>query len=378
MRIEQRIWTAEDTFTANLPILLGSAQLVLLFAATRIIKTPGIFEIIKKYYPHAYVIGCSTAGEIYGTQVFDDSMVTTAVEFAHTRIKGCEVNLSEVETIFEAGERLAHTVPKKDLVHLFLLSEGLDVNGSELAEGLTRNLPDNVSVTGGLAGDGNRFEETLVVSNKAPEKDTITMIGLYSKNLKVGYGSRGGWDPFGPERLITRSEGNILYEMDDRSALELYKLYLGEQAKELPASAMLFPLSIRTDSGDLGVVRTVLAINENNKSMTFAGNIPQGSYARMMKANFDRLIDGAMVAAVKSQEPDGCQSPDLAILISCVGRKLVLKQRTEEEIEVVQEILGNQAVLAGFYSYGEICPFKCNDKPELHNQTMTITTFTEV
>jgi hypothetical protein len=196
--------------------------------------------------------------------------------------------------------------------------------------------------------------------------------------LKVGYGSLGGWDPFGPERLITRSKGNVLYELDGQSALALYKTYLGEHAQGLPSTGLLFPLSIRTREGQSGVVRTILGVNETDQSMTFAGDMPEGAYARLMKANFDRLIDGAHGAAQASYEVVGSMTPDLALLISCVGRKLVLKQRIEEEVESVREVLGETAALAGFYSYGEISPFTPSAKCELHNQTMTITTFSEV
>jgi hypothetical protein len=193
----------------------------------------------------------------------------------------------------------------------------------------------------------------------------------------VGSASLGGWDPFGPERLITRSSGNILFELDGRSALDLYKLYLGDHAAELPASGLLFPLSLRTREGDAGVVRTILAVDEESSSMTFAGDVPEGGYVRLMKANFDRLIDGAMGAARTSAGAAGVGTPDLALLISCVGRKMVLGQRVEEEVEGVREVLGEGTVLTGFYSYGEISPFTPSARCELHNQTMTITTFSE-
>jgi hypothetical protein len=120
-----------------------------------------------------------------------------------------------------------------------------------------------------------------------------------------------------------------------------------------------------------------MAIDEENQSMTFAGDMPEGGYARLMKANFDRLIDGAGDAAHATSETLGASKPELALLISCVGRKLVLKQRVEEEVEGVRDVLGEDTVLAGFYSYGEICPHGAFTQCELHNQTMTITTFSE-
>jgi hypothetical protein len=323
-------------------------------------------------------MGCSTAGEICGTTVCDDTLVTTAVEFENTDIQVAHVDIDDVGDCVRAGAQLASSLPHDQLVHVFVLSDGLKINGSELVQGMLSALPPGVAVTGGLSGDGARFERTYVCIDDIPREGIIAALGLYGSHLKVGYGSLGGWDPFGPERLITRSKGNVLYELDGQSALALYKTYLGEHAQGLPSTGLLFPLSIRTREGQSGVVRTILGVNETDQSMTFAGDMPEGAYARLMKANFDRLIDGAHGAAQASYEVVGSMTPDLALLISCVGRKLVLKQRIEEEVESVREVLGETAALAGFYSYGEISPFTPSAKCELHNQTMTITTFSEV
>jgi hypothetical protein len=350
---------------------------VLLFGSTSLLKKPCVFETIREAYPRANLFGCSTAGEIYGSQVSDDSLVVTAVRFEHTQLKSARISVGDVENSFQAGMRLAQALDQPGLVHVLVLSDGLKVNGSDLVKGLTDHLPTGVTVTGGLSGDGERFHETLVLCDSAPEGDTIAALGLYGERLRVGYGSLGGWDSFGPERLITRSKGTVLYELDGRSALELYKKYLGEHAGGLPATGLLFPLSLRTATGETGVVRTILAVDEAEQSVIFAGDVPQGAYARLMKANFDRLIDGAIGAAKTSYAAIGSSEPDLAILISCVGRKLLLKQRVEEEVEGVRDIMGDRTILAGFYSYGEISPFTPGANCALHNQTMTITTLSE-
>ena len=379
MRIEQKKWTAAKGWAAENPdTLADSAQLVLVFGARAILKEQALITHIKTAYPNAHILGCSTAGEIYGDQVSDHSLVLTAVSFEHTRLKGAQVEIHRTEDSFQAGEYLAQSLDPEGLIHVLVLSDGLIVNGSDLVRGLTKHLPEQVTVTGGLAGDGDKFAETLVFWDGIPQKNAIAALGLYGNRLRVGYGSLGGWDPFGPERLITRSKGNVLYELDGRSALELYKKYLGEHASGLPATGLLFPLSLRGKASGTGVVRTILSVNEQEQSMTFAGDVPEGAYARMMKANFDRLIDGAVGAARTTSLASGLNSPELAILISCVGRKLVLKQRIEEEVEGVRDVLGEHAVLTGFYSYGEISPFVPGAKCELHNQTMTITTFAEV
>lgn len=378
MKTEQNKWIENHGWVDRSDSKLGeSAQLVFMFGAVSVLENRQLTEEVKSLYPSAQIIGCSTAGEIIDTQVLDNSLVTTAIKFDDSFVKGVRIKMDQVQNSFEAGESLAKLIDPDELVHLFVLSDGLAVNGSELVRGLTSHLPNNITVTGGLAGDGVNFSKTLVYWDGNTESNTIAAIGFYGKKIKVGFASMGGWDPFGPERLITSSKANVLYKLDGQSALELYKKYLGEHAKELPAAGLLFPLSLRTKSGETGVVRTILSVNEKEQSMTFAGDMPEGAYAHLMKANFDRLIDGAVGAAKRSYEPVNSSSPDLAILISCVGRKLVLKQRIEEEVEGVREVLGDKTTLTGFYSYGEISPFKSGEKCELHNQTMTITTFRE-
>lgn len=378
MKVEQSTWRENKGWINASPGKLKSAQWVLTFGSRDVLQAPDHIMNIRKSYPDALIVGCSTAGEISGNRVFDDSLVVTAVEFEHTRVKGVTVNLGDVDMdSSRAGEALANALDHDRLSHVFVISEGTHTNGSDLVRGLSENLPSKVAITGGLAGDGARFEETLVFFNSGPKADTIAVIGFYGDRLQVGYGSMGGWDPFGPERLITRSEGNILYELDDQSALALYKNYLGDHADELPASALLFPLSIRSNEYPERLVRTILAIDEDEGSMIFAGDVPKGAYARFMKANFDRLVDGAYGAAKTSYEVGGENLPDLAILISCVGRKLVLQQMVEDEVDSVREVLGDDVVLTGFYSYGEICPSVPNANCDLHNQTMTITTLTE-
>jgi hypothetical protein len=388
VKTEQRKWTASTGWNSTTPANVGeSAQLVLVFGAVSALEQPGPRDAIRESYPSACILGCSTAGEICGTEVLDDSLITTAVRFEHSQFRRASANLDKFEGSLQAGEFLAKTLPPsipapksgtpENLAHVLVFSDGLKVNGSDLVRGLVNQLPAGVTVTGGLAGDGARFQETFVLWDNVPRKDAVVALGLYGNRLKIGFGSLGGWDSFGPERLITRSKGNVLYELDGQSALGLYKRYLGEHAQKLPAAGLLFPLSLRTKSGDAAVVRTILALDEKEQSMTFAGDVPEGAYARLMKANFDRLIDGAAGAARTSYQAIGSTSPDLAILISCVGRKLVLKQRIEEEVEGVRDVLGERTVLTGFYSYGEISPFTPGAKCELHNQTMTITTLSE-
>jgi hypothetical protein len=377
VRVEQQLWTAPGAWRGSAKNRCEDAQLVLAFGATERIRDAAIWDALKQRWPKAHIVGCSTAGEIAGTEVLDDSVVVTVFHFERSRVEAVSVDLRDVAGSRAAGRALASQLGAAGLRHVFVLSDGLHVNGSELVAGLTETLPAGVSVTGGLSGDGSRFLETLIGLDMLPTTRRVVAIGLYGDALEVGFGSLGGWDSFGPERLVTRSEGAVLYELDGQPALELYKLYLGEYAAQLPASGLLFPLTVRCSNDELGVVRTILAIDEATQSLTFAGAIPEGAYARLMRANFDRLVDGAQGAARTCATALGGKTADVAFLISCVGRKLVLQQRIEEEVEAVQQVLGTAPVLTGFYSYGEISPFTPSARCELHNQTMTITTLRE-
>lgn len=378
MRIEQRGWTQETGWQVPATEPLGErASLVLAFGAKDLLDDPTWFDGLRATYPNAQIVTASTAGEIHGTQVRDGSLSVTAVEFEHGSVSAVSVDVQSADESHAAGRQLARALAAASLHHVVVISEGLRINGTELANGLRENLPAGVVVTGGLAGDGARMEHTVVGLNAPPREGQVVALGFHGERLHVGYGSLGGWDTFGPERLITRSRDNVLYELDGTSALDLYKSYLGEHASGLPATGLLFPLALRKPDGQDSVVRTILGVDESSHSMTFAGDVPEGTYARLMKANFDHLIDGAAGAAQSSQQGLAGSEPQLALLISCVGRKLILRQRTEEEVESVLDVLGAQTALTGFYSYGEICPHLASVECELHNQTMTITTFSE-
>jgi hypothetical protein len=378
MKTRQARISASKGWDAPVANPKSKADLVLAFGAPDLLCDRNLIGEIQQAHPEAILAGCSTAGEILGTEVTDDSLVLSAISFERTRMRSVTLPLDSADNSHSAGAKIAGQLVEDDLVHVLVFSEGLHVNGSKLAKGINQGLPRETQVTGGLAGDGENFDKTFILADGVAAPDRVVAVGFYGNHLKSGCGSLGGWDPFGPERLITRSEGNVLQELDGRSALEIYRRYLGPYEKDLPASALLFPLALRLADGEPSVVRTVLAIDDKRQTMTFAGDMPAGAYARFMKANFDRLVGGATRAATLSREALGAECSEFALLISCVGRKMVLKQKVEEEVEGVRRVLGDTADLAGFYSYGEISPFSPDTDCRLHNQTMTITTFKEV
>jgi hypothetical protein len=336
-----------------------------------------VFDTIRAKFDTAEIALCSTAGEILGMNVLDDSIVITAIDFERTPIRSAVVNIKNFNNSIAAGAALARQLPVQDLCYVLVLSDGSLANGTALIEGIDQIFHSKIPLSGGIAGDGANFVSTAVGLNARADHGNIVAIGFYGNHLQVQHGSMGGWSLFGPDRMITKSAGNVLWEIDGKIALDLYRLYLGKYATELPGSALLFPLSIQMPGDQERLVRTILSIDAEANTMTFAGDVPEGSSVRFMKANFDNVIHAASEAAGFSTGFVAESSPDYALLISCVGRKIILKNRVEEEIEAVAEIYPKRTVMSGFYSYGELAPFNNTVKCQLHNQTMTITTFTE-
>ena len=368
-------WTKETGWT----LLAAAPQLILYFGATSQLDAgaPAVRELTVKF-PDAVVCGCSTAGEILGSHVFDESIVAALVQFQSTLVRAVVESTAGNADSAAVGRRAAGKLNTAGLRHVLILSDGLSVNGTALVAGFREILPPGVAITGGLAGDGSRFQKTFVGLGSDVKQDQIVAIGFYGAGIVIGYGSRGGWEGFGPRRRITRSQGNTLLELDGQPALALYKRYLGERAAGLPATGLLFPLELTKDASEkAGLVRTILAVDEAKQSLTFAGDMPEGWYARLMKATGDQLVDGAANAGSDATLKSAADGSSLAIMVSCIGRRLVLGQRIEEELEAVIRSLPALTETVGFYSYGEACPSAGNDFSELHNQTMTITVIGE-
>ncbi|KHF25516.1 FIST signal transduction protein [Solemya velum gill symbiont] len=368
-------YTVEEKWDHPLDSAMDSPQTLIVVFVTARPEEELCSELagIHVSFPNSVVVGCSSSGEIYGEVLSDDSIIAAVIHFADTRLKLVHSEITDAEHSFDVGTSVAEQLLAPDLAAVFTLTDGLKVNGSAYVEGLNHILPDDVIITGGLAGDCDRFERTWLLYDGKCKTGRVVAVGLYGDAVRVAHGSRGGWDLLGPDREVTYSVGNVLYTMDNQPALEVYKKYLGERAEDLPATGLLFPLAIRNENDDdHDTVRTILAVDEQKQSIIFAGDIPEGSHVKLMRANFDRLVDGAAEAAEQLDMTGYENGPAICLAISCVGRRLVLGPRVEEELEAVKEVLPAGAGVIGYYSYGEISPL-ASGRCDLHNQTMTLT-----
>lgn len=367
-------WTGTDG-VANTP------QLVFYFGRRLELEPEARFSELRARFPGAYLFGCSTGGQIRGDEVFDDEIAAVALSFEKTRLRLVHEEAENAEHSFARGASIGSKLAGSDLAGIFVLSDGLHVNGSALVEGIASIVGHGIPLTGGLAGDGDAFHTTVVGADFPPRAQIVAAIGFYGEAVRIGHGSAGGWDQFGPRRRVTRSDGNVLYELDGEPALDLYERYLGEDAKGLPSTALLFPLRVYEPSRpDHDIVRTILAVDHEARSMTFAGDVPEGWVAQLMRGNFDRLAAGAALAARQAQtQMDALNhsGDELALLVSCIGRRLLMGQNTLDEVEAAGAELGAAVKRIGFYSYGEISPHRASGVSQLHNQTMTITTISE-
>lgn len=376
MRTSELTWSAPETWKGDR--IESSANLVLYFGARRALAERTRFDELRRIFPMAHLLGCSTGGQIHNGDVVDDKITALAISFDATNVKLVSEPVAGAHASYDCGATIGRALKADDLAGIFVLSDGLNVNGSELVAGITSVVGHRVSLTGGLAGDGAEFSETLIGADEAPLSHRVAAVGFYGSAIRIGHGSAGGWDVFGPRRRITKSIGNLLIELDGDPALDLYERYLGEdEVKGLPGTALLFPLQIRNpDRPDSDIMRTVLAVDREKRTMTFAGDMPEGWIAQLMRGNFDRLSAGAADAARQAQPGIG-EGESVAILVSCIGRRLLMGQRTSDEIEAASAALSSKTRRVGFYSYGEISPHAASGDCQLHNQTMTITTFHE-
>jgi len=374
MIVRQESLTAKMTLK-DLPTAspLPTASLVLVFGSVKRFGESKLQSTLKARYPTAQIIGCSTSGEITAAGVFDDSLQITAILWEKTVQRVTHTKMTGMQNSYETAAGLARQLESDSLKAVLVYSDGLNVNGSELLEGF-KSVFGEIPVMGGMAGDGFGFSKTVQLFNETISDSLVIAVGLYGNSLVTATGVGRGWKPYGPPRKVTKSEKNVVIELDGKPALPLYRMYIGEHsAKGLPGSGLNFPFAIIEEGRrDIEKIRTVLSIDSVNNSLTFAGNVDEGETVRFCQANHDRLVEGAGDAAHLIADNTNTKQAGLAICVSCVGRKGVMAELVADEVKLVQQILGAQTAIAGFYSYGEFSPRPDTSDSVLHNQTMTI------
>lgn len=358
------------------PTLDSESTAVFIFFESTLVIDDQIKKI-KDTFPKSKILGSSTSGEIQNAEINDNSIVCLVIQFNYTRLKLVSTPVS-FETSLQAGKELAEALAAPDLKNIVLLTEGLDVDGSELIKELDQALKKkniNAAIVGGMAGDGSRFINTFLINDTSVKTHQAVALGLYGEKVQMFSGTGTGWAPFGPLRYVTKAERNTVFEIDGVPALKLYKEYLKEDAKNLPVSGVLFPLGISWGEKE-NIVRSVARIDEANNALIFASKIPEKTQVQLMHSNVMKLIDAAEDALKDCSLNFANGQSTAALIISCIGRRMIMGQKTEDEISIIKELLPDHAEICGFYSYGEFSP-TASKRNELHNQTMTLIVFQE-
>ncbi|MDQ2082180.1 FIST N-terminal domain-containing protein [Xanthobacteraceae bacterium Astr-EGSB] len=353
------------------------ADLVLYFGGRKSLSDERHQELAA-LHPGAHILGCSSSGQIVDGKLNDDGIDAVAMSFDSTRVKLAREIVANPQQSRACGEAIGRALAADDLAGIFVLADGREVGGDDLVDGLADAVGQSVPVIGGMAADGADFAETLVGADTPPRRKTVGAVGFYGDAVSLGHGCAGGWDVFGPLRQVTRAEGNTIFEFDGEPALDLYERYLGEEeARGLPGTGLRFPLRLHDpDRPYSPIIRTVFAVDRKARSLTLGTRVPQGWVSQMMRGSFERLASGAARAARRAAA--GTADRDgIAILVSCVGRRLLMGQRVADEVEDADAELGTRMIRLGFYSYGEIAPDDMSGICEMHNQTMVVATLSE-
>ncbi|MGP0091429.1 MAG: FIST signal transduction protein [Xanthobacteraceae bacterium] len=376
MRAEQLHWSEPAGWHRGDSV--SNADLVLYFGARGALADGTRFHELRSMFPEARILGC-TGEQISGVDLGDEEIAAVAMRFRATRLKLVCEEVPSPEHSRSCGESIGRELMADGLAGIFVLCDGLRVNGGNLVAGMTAVTGHRIPVTGGLAGDGAAFRETLVSADCAPRSQIVGAIGFYGDEIRIGHGMAGGWDGFGPRRRVTKSNGNVVLELDGQPALDLYERYLDEdEIKGLPFTALRFPLQIQDPQRpNHEVIRAIVGIDRDDRSLIFAGDVPVGWMGRLMRGNFDHLAAGAAEAARQARggRAGNPNNDEVSLIVSCIGRRLLMGQRITEELEALGEVAS--PIRAGFYSYGEISPHAVSGACELHNQTMTVTSLRE-
>jgi len=334
---------------------------------------------VSASFPGAAVIGCSTGGEI-GPEGASDGLVSLlGLAFDSVTVRMHRVPLDNHARSASAGHLLGDLLLSSGAPAAVLpFVPGLGVDGGTFVHGLRAALPVATPTIGGMAADGRRFGRTFTILGNQIHTDQAVAVGLYGKSLRIGAGSASGWTSFGPTRKVTEASGPVLSTLDRKPALQLYCNYLGDKARELPSSGLLYPLALvgEGDPSRTGLIRSIMGVDWDAGTLTLTGALAPGSLVRLMHADNQRLIDGAQLAAERVLASSGTGAA--VLLVSCVGRREVLGDDIDDEIEAVRTVFPKDTPIAGFYSYGEIGPYGDDNSSELHNQSMTIASFSEV
>ena len=375
MKVKQYRLDSDGKWSRPLPEQPQEQTSLVLVFASGVARNNNHLVAISEAFPNAEICGATSAGEILEKEALQETLVITAIDFESSKAIVQYQKIESAEKSLEATNKALDDLPKEGLRHILYFADGLSVNHADVVSECEQHVPAGVKITGGFAGSLSR-DFCAVASKTGWIQSTVAIVGIYGENLKIATGCGGRGVPFGPERVITRAEGNLLYELDESPAVDILRKYLGlEKGTDLSVDGNHFHFVVRPDHSTPGVVRGFVGYNDDEGWLQMGGDVKTGDFAQLSKTTTSILIDTAEDAAeicLKNFE----SQPELALIISCVSRGLSLGVRADEEIEAMTEPLPQNTPVTGFYAYGELAPLE-EEACSLHNETINLTVFSE-
>jgi signal transduction histidine kinase len=323
-----------------------------------------LLEYLSTKFRNAHIIGTSTDGEIFNETVQDHSVILSFSIFESVTLASLSVSLDEGS--FTAGEELGREATRFGAQAMIVFSDAFATNGDLLMEGFTQH-SNNVILAGGMAGDNGKFQSTYVISGAKLYSKRAVAIMLKGENLRVNNGYSFHWLPIGPTFRVTHSVDNIVYTLDDRPILEVYRDYLGDSvADTLQSVGVAFPLILKQKSQLIG--RAPL-ISYEDGALGFGGSIPQGAKVQFGIGNANLILESSR------ETFNSCltQSPESIFVYSCMARRRFLGDAIGMETIPLHTI----APTSGFFTYGEFYTDPKNYQSSLLNETMTFLILSE-
>ena len=332
------------------------------------------------------IVGASTAGEITEDGPAGRHSVALMLLASDTMHFYTGVGPSVAEDPQAAGATMAEQIQKEaggdELKLVIMFPDVLVGNGTDVVRGVLSKVGEHLPVVGGAAGDDFRFQKTYQYFDDTVHTGAVVGIG-FSGDVHFGVGVKHGWLPIGIPMEATKSEGSVLHELDGMPAISVYEDHFGTDVVEelkndvLAKLAISYPLGIHMEGSEEMLIRDPLTVDEKG-SITCAAEVPEGSEIRLMVGHRNEAIKAAREASQKVVRDIENKEPKAVLIFNCVARKKLLAEYSSEEIRVIQENVGNEVPLLGFYTYGEQAPLegeihdkeKCN--PSFHNETVVV------
>jgi len=382
--------SAPESFTAGCDAAtqaLGgreAAGVLLVFGSTRF-DHRRLLEGVTSVAGDTPLVGGTTAGEISSAEFSTRSVVVMALSsdtLSFTTGIGKDMSRDEAACGVALVEDIRRQTSLDDALSLLVLPNGMGGDGVKVIEGLHSALGPNIEIVGGYLGDDERFESTFQYHDGKVYKDAIPGLLFSGQGFRTGVGVRSGFASIGNRFYCTQAKGNVVGQFDEERALDVYKEFLGEElSKKLPGVCLEYPFGLIDEKVSIRgkeyfQLRCGLSVDHERGTISLAASIPEGSPITLTTASRGDIINGARLAAEQAQESLAGAKPQAVLMFSCVGRKLVLGRRTQEEVSAVRSVLGEDVPLLGFYTYGEIGPI---DKMQgelaatrFHNETVVV------